>query len=185
LPRFFRTRGSLGALRLRASHEFTRRSALARRVTRYTIGSIIAAGVSALTFALLLVLGVGTTADSVAAFIAGAIPNWILNRSWAWQRRGRPAFGREVIGYGLTSIVSLIAASAATAWTNDQVRSIPSHDGLRVMLVTASYLAVFALLFLVKFGVYELWIFSGRAPLRASLRSRRQVLSAARANRAP
>jgi putative flippase GtrA len=176
---------TLRALRFAAYNQSTRRSALARRITRYTIGSIVAAGVSALTFALLLVLGVGTMADSVAAFVAGAIPNWILNRRWAWQRRGRPAFGREVIGYALTSIVSLIAASAATAWTNDQVRSIPAHDGLRVIVVTASYLAVFALLFLAKFGVYELWIFSGRAPIRASLRSRRHVLSAARANRAP
>jgi putative flippase GtrA len=162
-----------------------RGSALAGRVTRYTIGSVIAAAVSAIVFALMFVLGAGTTACSVVAFAAGAIPNWSLNRRWAWQQRGRPAIGREVIAYIAISAISLLAASAATAWTKSEVQGIPAHHGVRVAIVTASYLAVFVVLFVLKFAVYELWIFSGHSRLRAALRSRRQVLTAARANRSP
>jgi putative flippase GtrA len=160
-----------------------RGSALAGRVTRYTIGSVIAAGVSAVVFALLFVLGAGTTACSVVAFMAGAIPNWSLNRRWTWQQRGRPAIGREVIAYIAVSALSLLAASAATAWTKSEVQNLP--HGLRVATVTASYLAVFVILFVLKFAVYELWIFSGRSRVRTALRSRHQVLTAARANRSP
>jgi putative flippase GtrA len=169
-----------------------RRSPLGGRLTRYTLGSVVAAATSAVVFALLYVMGVGTTACSVCAFVAGAIPNWILNRRWAWRVQGRIAIGREVVAYVIVSVLTLLATSASTAWTQRQVQSLPAHHGIRVALVTASYLAVFAILFVARFAVYEFWIFSGRSRVRAalrarraSLRSRRQVWSAARANRTP
>jgi len=158
---------------------------LSARVTRYTLGSLVAAGTSAVVFAIAYVLGASTTACSVLAFIAGAIPNWILNRRWAWKLRGKVAFGREIVAYVIISVLSLVATSAATEWTQDHVQSLPAHHGYRVVLVTASYLAVFAVLFVAKFAVYELWIFSGRSRVRAALRSRHQVWVAARANRTP
>jgi putative flippase GtrA len=162
-----------------------RRSALGVRVTRYTIGSIVAALTSAVVFALLYVLGLSTTACSVVAFVAGAVPNWILNRRWTWAIKGRVAFGREVVAYVIVSALTLLASSEATGWTQHQVQSLPSHYGLRVTLVTGSYLGVFAALFAIRFALYEHWIFSGRSRVRAALRSRIQVWSAARANRIP
>jgi putative flippase GtrA len=170
---------------LRAYFQALRRSALGGRITRYTLGSVVAAITSGIVFAILYVLGVGTTACSVAAFIAGAVPNWILNRRWAWKVQGRIAFGREVVAYIIVSALTLLASSEATAWTQRQVQGIPAHHGIRVALVTASYLGVFAVLFVARFAVYEMWIFSGRSRVRAALRSRRQVWSAARANRTP
>ena len=160
-------------------------SPLSARITRYTLGSMVAAATSALVFAVLYVMGVGTTACSIVAFIAGAIPNWILNRRWAWRVPGRIAFGREIVAYVLVSIATLFITAEATAWTQRQVQSIPAHHGIRVALVTASYLAVFAILFVARFAVYEVWIFSGRSRIRAAFRSRIQVRSAARANRTP
>lgn len=162
-----------------------RRSALCARITRYALGSVVALGTSVVVFALLYVLGVGTTACSIAAFVAGAIPNWILNRRWAWRLSGRVAIGREVIGYVAVSVLALVSSSLATGWTQAQVKSIPAHHGIRVTLVTASYVAVQAILFIAKFVVYEHWIFYGRSRIRAALRSRRQVWTAARANRTP
>jgi putative flippase GtrA len=161
------------------------RTALGGRITRYTLGSVIAATTSAVVFALLYVLGLGTTACSIFAFVAGAIPNWILNRRWAWKVQGKVAIGREVIAYVVVSALTLLATAEATAWTQRQVQSIPAHHGVRVLLVTASYLAVFAILFVARFAVYEFWIFSGRSRIRAAFRSRRQVWNAARANRTP
>jgi putative flippase GtrA len=169
-----------------------RHSALGGRITRYTLGSVIAAVTSGVVFALLYVIGAGTTTCSVAAFVAGAIPNWILNRRWAWKVQGRIAIGREVIAYVVVSVLTLLATAESTAWTQRQVQAIPAHHGVRVLLVTGSYLAVFAILFVARFAVYEFWIFSGQSRVRATLRarhaafrSRRQVWNAARANRTP
>lgn len=162
-----------------------RLSALARKITRYAIGSVLALLTSVVVFAVLYVLHVGTTADSIAAFGAGAVPNWILNRRWAWKIRGKVNFWREVVAYVVISLLVLVASSAATGWTQSQVQGIPAGHGLRVLLVTASYVAVQAFFFAAKFLVYEHWVFAGRSRIRAALRSRHQVWTAARANRTP
>jgi putative flippase GtrA len=145
----------------------------------------VAAATSAIVFAVLFYFKLGTTACSVIAFVAGAIPNWILNRRWAWQLKGKVALGREVVAYVIISALTLLATAEATAWTKHQAMGLPAHYGLRVIAVTGSYLAVFAILFVIRFGIYELWIFSGESRLRPALRSRIQVFAAARANRTP
>jgi putative flippase GtrA len=160
-------------------------SPLRARITRYTLGSLVAAATSAIVFPVLYVMGVSTSACSIAAFVAGAIPNWILNRRWAWRVSGRIAFGREIVAYVLVSVATLYITVLATGWTQRHVQSIPAHHGIRAALVTASYLAVFAVLFVARFAVYEVWIFSGRSRVRAAFRSRVQVRNAARANRTP
>ena len=162
-----------------------RASAHAGKITRYAIGSVIALVTSVVVFALMYVLGINTTICSIGAFIAGAIPNWILNRRWAWKIRGQVSIMREIVGYILISIAVLVLSSAATGWTSSEVQSIPAHHGIRVLLVTASYVAVQFFFFGVKYIVYEHWVFSGRSRVRAALRSRRQVWTAARANRTP
>ncbi len=162
------------------------RHPLRGRMTRFAISSAFAALTSAVVFSILYVLGASTTACSVIAFFAGAIPNWTLNRRWTWKVQGKVAFGREIVAYLVISGATLLALSLATGWTNDLVRSsIPAHHGVRVLLVTGSYFAVLAMLYGVRFFLYEHWIFSGRSRVRAAFRSRRQVWSAARANRTP
>lgn len=155
------------------------------RVTKFAISSAVAAATSAIVFPVLYVLGASTTACTITAFFAGAIPNWTLNRRWTWKVEGRVAFGREVLAYLVISISTLVVLSLATALTDRAVRGIPAHHGIRVILVTASYFGMLAVLYGVRFFLYEHWIFSGRSRVRAALRSRRQVWNAARANRTP
>jgi putative flippase GtrA len=161
------------------------RHPLRGRITKFAIASLLAAGTSAVVFPVLYVLGASTTVCTIVAFFAGAIPNWTLNRRWTWKVEGRVAFGREILAYLVISICTLLVLSLATGLTDQAVQGIPAHHGLRVFLVTASYFAVLAVLYGVRFFLYEHWIFSGRSRIRAAFRSRRQVWSAARANRIP
>ena len=160
------------------------RTALSTRFTKYALGSVVAFMASNVVFALFYVLSASTTACSVAGFVAGAIPNWILNRRWAWQQQGRPP-ARQVIGYIGVSVVVLVTTSAVTGWTNAQVQSLPQGHGLRLLIVTASYVAVTIVLFVAKFAIYDYWVFSDRSRVRAAFRSLRQVPRTARANRSP
>ncbi|HLY49211.1 MAG TPA: GtrA family protein [Solirubrobacteraceae bacterium] len=162
------------------------------RVTKFAIASAIAAGTSAVVFPVLYVLGLSTTACTIIAFFAGAIPNWTLNRRWTWKVEGRVAFGREILAYLVISGSTLAVLSLATGLTDHAVQHIPAHHGIRVILVTGSYFGMLAVLYGVRFFLYEHWIFSGRSRVRAALRtrhaalrSRRQVWNAARANRTP
>ena len=162
-------------------------SAYAAKVTKYAIGSVIALLTSILVFALsYVILGGHPTTCSILAFFAGAIPNWILNRRWAWRLKGRADFLREIVAYIAISGVVLVASSVSTtAMQHWVLKHVPAGHGIRALLVTGAYVFVQAVLFVVKFVIYEKWVFSGQSRLRAAVRSRHQVWSAARANRTP
>src|SRR5665648_687069 len=51
------------------------RTALSTRFTKYALGSVVAFILSNMAFALFYVMNASTTVDSVAGFVAGAIPN--------------------------------------------------------------------------------------------------------------
>jgi putative flippase GtrA len=164
------------------------RSAFAAKVTKYAIGSVIALMTSVVVFALMYVIlgGKHTTICSIGAFVAGAIPNWVLNRRWAWKLKGEVAFLREIVAYIAISGVVLVASSLGTGAMQSWVKvHVTPHHGIRVILVTGAYVFVQAVLFVAKFLIYEKWVFSGQSRLRAAVRSRHQVWSAARANRTP
>jgi putative flippase GtrA len=163
-----------------------RQSAYAGKMTRYAIGSVVALATSVVVFAVMDWLGIHTAIDSAAAFIAGAIPNWVLNRKWAWKMKDRADFMREIVAY----IVISLAVWAASSWVTGETQhwvdnNVAKGTGLRVILVTGSYVAVQAVFFVVKFVIYDKWVFAGRSRVRAALRSRHQVWTAARANRTP
>jgi putative flippase GtrA len=159
---------------------------LSGKLTRYTIGSLVAFATSAIVLPLLYVLGFSTTVCATGAFVAGAIPNWVLNRRWAWAVQGKVNFWRQIVAYIGISVVQLVATSLTTAWANHHlVQGIQPGNGLRALVIDISYLLVFVVFFVGKFAVYEFWIFSDRAGLRAAVRSRHQVWIAARANRTP
>lgn len=163
---------------------------LSARFTGYAAGSVVAFVAGNIAFLALYLSGASTTVCSVGGFVAAAIPNWILNRRWAWRRSGNLSFGREIVGYIAVSIVVLVSTSAATGWTNAHIKWIPEHYGLRALVVTAAYVAVTVILFFAKYVIYNYWIFSDESRVRAglrslALRSRNQVPSTARANRIP
>ncbi len=103
-------------------------SPFARKITRYALGSVVALGDERRRVRRAVRRsGPDTTACSIAAFFAGAIPNWVLNRRWAWEVTGKVEVAREVIGYAIVSLLAVAASSLATGWTNAEVQSLPAH----------------------------------------------------------
>lgn len=136
-------------------------SRLGVRLGRYTLGSVVAVVTSEVAFVLCYGSGlVGTTAASAVAFIAGALPNYVLNRSWAFGRRGKVRVGREVVLYIIVSLVSFGAAAVATGWTSHHIRNIAHSRDVRTALVAGAYLATTGVLFVAKFVVFQLFIFA-------------------------
>jgi putative flippase GtrA len=161
-----------------------RANPLGIRITRYGLGSAVAAVTSEVVF--VATYGprlLGTTGASIVAFWAGAIPNFVLNRSWAWGRRGRLNVRREVLLYGLSSVISLVAASLATGWVNHAAPQLTDSRALRIALVAGAYLSVYGVLFVAKFLLYELVVFVDRPPGRPTVRH--QVDATTPAKRSP
>jgi putative flippase GtrA len=156
------------------------------KMTKYALGSVIAFVTGNIFFALVYWRTDKPVAASIVGFISAALPNWILNRRWAWQQTGRPP-AKQLVAYVMVSAFVLVSTSLTTKWTNHMVRvwNIPPHHGLRAAIVTGAYIAVTVVLFFLKFAIYEFWVFSERSRVRAAFRSLMKVSRIARANRIP
>jgi putative flippase GtrA len=137
------------------------RTPFSAKMTKYALSSGIAFGLSEFAFAFCYFLGLGTVGCSVIAFFAAAIPNWIMNRRWAWQQKGRPP-AKQTIAYVIVSAIVLVVTSVATKLTNYWVKHdhVINHHGVRILIVTGSFTVVTVILFFAKFAVYEFLIFS-------------------------
>jgi putative flippase GtrA len=137
------------------------RHPLARRITGYSAGSVVAVVISEACFAAAYGWGhSGTTLASAAGFVGGAVPNYILNRRWAWRdRRGRNR-RHEILLYTVVAVASFLASAVATHWAEIAARHLTAVRGWQVVLIAAAYLGVSGVFFAVKFVIYETVVFT-------------------------
>jgi putative flippase GtrA len=140
-------------------HPFFRHP-LVRRITGYSAGSVVAIIVSEAAFAAALGWGhTGTTIASACGFVGGAVPNYILNRRWAWRdRRGRDRKS-ELVLYMIVSLASFLVSAFVTHWAETAARHVTADGRGQVAITTLAYLVVSAVFFVVKFVIYETVVF--------------------------
>jgi putative flippase GtrA len=134
---------------------------LVRRITGYSAGSVVAVVISEACFAAAYGWGhSGTTLASAAGFVGGAVPNYILNRRWAWRdRRGRNR-RQEILLYMAVAVVSFVVSAIVTHWAEIGARHLTAARSWQVVLITAAYLGVSGVFFAVKFVLYETVVFT-------------------------
>jgi putative flippase GtrA len=129
---------------------------LRARFSKYTLGSVASTLLSQLTLTGLFWLGgVNVTTASLLAFVAGAIPNFVLNWKWAWGRSGRPALVRELVPYLAIVIGGGIAATALTTLTDHVLAPLVTDRGARTAVLDLAYLSSYAVLFVLKFALMD------------------------------
>lgn len=130
---------------------------------RYTGASVIAGVISEVVFVITYWFGSVPLVASLVAFVAGAVPNYLMNRYWAWQRRGRPNRGREVLPYAVivvvTALIAILVTTAADRWVHEHVTA----HALQVTLVATAFLATYGAMFVLKFILFDRFIFVDRA----------------------
>jgi putative flippase GtrA len=132
--------------------------------SRYTASSVVALATSEVALVLLFGTGLlGAGPAAVIAFLSGAIPNYVLNRSWVWKRRGNPRVGREFVPYVLVSLATLLLAALATTVA---ARIAPGGETAQTVFVAIAYLVANGVLFVAKFVIYHLFLFGDGAPDR-------------------
>lgn len=154
----------------------------ARRLTRYGAGSLVAAPAGELGF--LAAYGwahLGTTVASAAGFVGAVVPNYLLNRRWAWSDRRRRDRRSELLRYLAVALIGFLAAAAGTELAEDWARHLTGSQGWQVVVVAAAYLAVSGVFFLAKFVCFELLVFAP-GPVE---RPDHQAVSTARAKPSP
>ncbi len=129
------------------------------------MGSVAATLLSQLTLTGLFWLGgVNATTASLMAFVAGAIPNFVLNWKWTWGRSGRPALLRELVPYLAIIIGGGLAATALTTLTDHVLAPLVTDRGARTLVLDAAYLSSYAVLFVLKFALMDRVFCTARRP---------------------
>jgi len=131
-------------------------SRLGIRFSKFTAGSAVSTTVSQLVLTTTYGwIGVGATLATVLAFVAGAVPAFLINWHWTWGRRGRPALVREVMPYLMITIGGGFAATSLTAVAERLVVPLATGRVWQTVVVDAAYLASYGVLFVVKFALLD------------------------------
>lgn len=137
------------------------RSARTRLLGRYAWSSVIAGVISEVVFLVSFGLGALPSVASVIAFVAGAVPNYLMNRYWAWRQTDRIRAGRELLPYIViivaTAALASVITTAADAWLHDRVAS----HVWQVLLVGIAFLGTYGVMFVIKFFLFDRFIFVG------------------------
>jgi putative flippase GtrA len=123
-----------------------------RKLSTYTAGSVIAAGCSELALVVCYgLLDLAPAVSSTIAWVAGAVPNYWLNRSWTWRRRGRPSLVREVLPYVAIVLATLVLAALVTRGVDSWLRDADVSGTTRTVAVAAAFLGVYVIMFAVRY----------------------------------
>ena len=131
------------------------------RAWRYIIASVVATGVTELCYMALYAtdLSVSTIAGGIA-FLAGAVPKFVLLRWWVWRLSGAPRVVGEILPYaaiaGGTGLAAGALNSFAESWIEDQVAS----RTFEVLLVGAAFLVVMGAGFAIRYVLFDLLVFN-------------------------
>lgn len=147
------------------------RSPGGKKAIKYTLVSVISVAVSQTVF-LGVYGGLEWTAksSSVLATSVGAVPSYVLNRRWAWGKSGKSHFWKEIVPFWVLAFIGL----AFSTWTSDFAETyVESHHNLsrsvQTLVVQGAYLGAFAVLWVVKFVIFNKIIFVQDEDLRAAL----------------
>jgi putative flippase GtrA len=134
-----------------------------KKMVRYTLVSIISVFVS------LVVLFVtfyffhwsARTANIVAVGVS-AIPSYFLNRAWAWGKTGRSHMLKEVVPFWAMAFLGLVLSTWAAVFTRANAHYITTSRLGVTLLVMASNILSFGVLWFGKFMILNKVLFVHR-----------------------
>ena len=122
----------------------------------------------------------GTTWASAAGFVGGAVPNYVLNRRWAWPDRRSRDRRSELQRYAIISLLSFVTSVVVTHFAEQGAAQLTPDRGWRVAFIAGAYLLSSGVFFAIKFVAYERLVFT--APAATSPPSRLRATTASRAS---
>lgn len=107
----------------------------------------------------LVVLELGAVVANLIAVTLGAVPNYLINRAWTFNKRGTHSFTREVLPFWSMALLGLLLSTFTVAWAADRFDE-------NVLAVMAANMFAFGTIWIAKFFVLDRVLF---APLAEAL----------------
>src|SRR5215831_14390291 len=110
-----------------------------RKWVRYTMVSVISVIISQILLGFAFGIMKWTArASNIFAVGLSALPSYYLNRSWAWGKRGRSHFLKEVVPFWTMALIGLIFSTWAADYADSQSQNLSSHFLRTMIVMTAS-----------------------------------------------
>ncbi len=137
--------------------------AQAGKALRYTVVSVVSVGVNQATLAVAFgVAGWSAVQANLLATLIATVPTYVLNRSWVWGRRGRSHLLKEVLPFGLLSVLGLVLSSLAADGAEVVGRSVSSLRVVQTAVVMTATLVTFGILWVARFAFLNKVLFAER-----------------------
>ncbi len=134
-----------------------------KKMVRYTLVSVISVFVSLVVlFIALYFFHWSARASNILAVAISAIPSYALNRAWAWGKTGRSHLLKEVVPFWAMAFLGLLISTWAAVFTKANAHHITTSRLGVTLLVMASNIASFGVLWVGKFVILNKVLFAHR-----------------------
>lgn len=128
--------------------------------TRFAAGTVVSTACSQLTLVLLFgVLDASVVVSGAVAFVAGAVPNFLIHRFWTWQRSGPVKMRRELLPYVAVITFSGLVAVGITAGVDLLIGGAIEDHAARTAVIAVVYGLSYLPLFVLKFALLDRLVF--------------------------
>lgn len=128
---------------------------------RFAAASAVATLSSQLVFVVAYAVGSAPVPATVLAWLAGAVPNFLINRR-TWGSRGSTALRGELLRFAIVSITTAVLAAMATRYTETlALRLFEDSRSAQVALVWGAFFGTYLIMFILKFFLMDRVVFTG------------------------
>jgi putative flippase GtrA len=132
------------------------------KAIRYTVVSLVSVGLNQATLAVVFgVLRWAAVPANLLATVVATVPTYVLNRSWVWGRRGRSHVVKEVLPFGLLSVLGLVLSSLAASAAERAGRAVTDSRSVQTVIVMGATLVTFGILWAARFVFLNKVLFAG------------------------
>lgn len=105
-------------------------------------------------------LGAVPALATALGWLAGATPNFMLNRR-NWGVRGRASLRREIVLFGMISVTTaVLAALISSAAEQLAITQFPDTRTMQVVVVWGAYLCTYVVMAVAKFFLFDRLVFT-------------------------
>jgi putative flippase GtrA len=131
-----------------------------KKWVRYSMVSIISVIVSEiLLFIAFGLLHWSARASNIWAVCLSALPSYWLNRAWAWGKRGRSHFLKEVAPFWAMALIGLAFSTWAADYAEANAYHVTTSHFVTTLIVMTASLAAFGVLWIGKFVILNKLMF--------------------------
>src|SRR5262245_53156357 len=131
-----------------------------RKLFRYSCASVVAVAVSVVCLVILNgVIGLSAWLASTLSTAIAAVPNYEMNRKWAWGKTGRSHLLQEVVPFWALAFLGWAVSTFSVHLMENYAHSHHFSHLMSTASVTIVYVGAFGVLWVAKFIIFNKVLF--------------------------